>query len=586
MTVASFVSASLDKHFENLPGPAYRWQRVGGDFVLVGYNRAAAEVSVSRITRLLGCVTDQVTGRGAAEARAALAKCLDDNAVVSFETDFVYPSTDVERRLVLTIIPLSDDTAIVHTDDVTERRRTDLRLRESLQRYELAVHGTDDGIWDWNVVTNEVYYSPRWLAMLGYAEGDLPPEVDSYIDLLHPDDREPLWQAVENHLLRRTPVDIDVRLRHKAGHYLWVNSRGQAAWDESGQPQRMAGSIRDISVRTEAEQQLKRSEARYRALVEANPDVVFRIDRHGRYQDLNIPSGVAFPFSHEEFVGRRAGDLMGPEFAAVQQHHVDEALAKNELQIWEYHTEVAGKPRYLEARFVPAADGEVVVIVRDVTEHVELQREVIDVEQRERSRIGRDIHDGLGQTLTAVSLALKQLSQQLERDASPHRQSLERISESVSGCIGDAGRLARALTPILADSHGLREALAQLAEEVNGTTGVRCTLHVAECRGVHHREVESQLYRIAQESVSNALRHAEPSSIEIKYACDGNHLSLEVDDDGCGIPPAEQRTAGLGLRSMRYRAALVGARFEVARRDNGGTRVTCLCPRRDEEPFV
>jgi PAS domain S-box-containing protein len=196
-----------------------------------------------------------------------------------------------------------------------------------------------------------------------------------------------------------------VRLRHKSGRYIWANSHGQAAWDESGKPVRMAGSIRDITARKLAEQRLKESEERYRALAEANPDVVFRIDRRGRYQDLSVSDESSFPFSYEEFVGRDASELMGPELASVQQHYVEEALATRKLQIWEHQLEVAGKLRHLESRFVRSTDDEVVVIVRDVTERVELQREVIDVEERERSRIGRDIHDGLGQSLTAISLA-------------------------------------------------------------------------------------------------------------------------------------------------------------------------------------
>jgi PAS domain S-box-containing protein len=578
------VADPLRVHFEHLPGPAYLWQRSGDDFVLVGYNNAAAEVSVSRITKLLGCLTDEVTGRGAAEARTALAKCLDERAVVSFETDFVYPSTSVRRRLILTIIPVSADTAIVHTEDVTERRLTDARLRESLQRYELAVRGTDDGIWDWNFATNEVHYSPRWLEILGYGEGELSRHVDAYVNLLHPDDRDRLWKAVEAHLADRTPIDLDVRLRHKHGRYLWANSRGQAAWDESGKPVRMAGSIRDITARKVAEQRLKQSEARYRALVEANPDAVFRIDRRGRYRDLSVSNEASFAFSYEQFVGRTATELMGPEFAATQQHHVEEALAKRRLQIWEHQLELGGKRRHLESRFVRSTDDEVVVIVRDVTERMELQREVIDVEERERDRIGRDIHDGLGQSLTAISLALKRLSVELEREKSPHRLAVQRVSESVRSCIGDAGRIARALTPVMAKNHGLREPLTQLAEDVNAA-GVRCSLLASIDHCAHDRELETHLYRIAQESVNNALRHATPSSIEIEYACDGTHSRLEVSDDGCGIPPAEERTAGLGLRSIRYRASLIGATLDVARRPEGGTRVTCVCPCRNERPL-
>ena len=522
MVAASPVADPLRAHFENLPGPAYLWQRSGDDYVLAGYNDAATKVPETQIATMLGRRIEQVTGAVAAEARTALDRCLAEECVVRVETSFDFPSTGgAKRQLVVTVIPLSKNTAIAHIDDVTERRLIEARLRDSLQRYELAARGTDDGLWDWNFVTNEVYWSPRWKSILGYAEDELTAHTAGYVEMLHPEDRERLRQHVDSHLSRQTPVDIDVRLRHKDGHYIRVNSRGQAAWNERGEPILMAGSIRDITARRHAEQRLIESEARYRALAEANPDVVFRIDRRGVFLDLVVPPGADFPFSREEFVGKTAAELMRPEFAAAHQHYVEEALAKKQLQIWEHQLEKpGGNVLHLESRFVHSTADEVMVIVRDVTERVELQREVIDVEARERSRIGNDIHDGLGQSLTAISLGLKQLEQQLGRDGLEHRAAVERIFESVRACIGETGRIPQTLTPVVAEKSAPRSARAA-RERRQRRDRVRCSLRVGARECTHNRELETQLFRIAQESVSNALRHADPSAIRIEYVCDG-----------------------------------------------------------------
>ena len=579
MAAASPVADPLRAHFETLPGPAYLWRRTGDDdYVLAGYNEAATEVPQSRIATMLGRRIDQVAGAQAADARAALDQCFDEERVVRVETVLVYPSTGTRRQAVITVIPVSKDTAIAHIDDVTERRQIETRLRDSLQRYELAVRGTDDGLWDWNFVTNELYWSPRWKSTLGYADDELTAQIERYRAMVHPDDLPRLLEHIDNHLAHRTPVDIDVRLRHKDGHYIWVNSRGQAAWNERGEPVFMAGSIRDITARRDAEQRLIESEARYRALAEANPDIVFRIDRRGTFLDLIVPDGSDFPFCYEQIVGKTVTEIMGPEFAATLRHYVDEALARGELQIWEHQVEKAsGRVAHHEMRFVRSTDDEVVLIMRDVTERAELQREVIDIEARERSRIGHEIHDGLGQSLTAISLALKHLGQLLGADRPRYRAAVDRISESVSACIGDASRIARSLTPVIAENYGLIEALGRLVQQVNETTGVRCVLTAAAEFCTHGTELETQLYRIAQESVNNALRHANASEVRIEYVCDGTQSRLEVLDDGRGIPSLEQRAEGLGLRGMRYRAALLGATLEVAQRPEGGTRVTCVC---------
>ncbi len=168
MAAASPVADPLRAHFENLPGPAYLWQRSGDDYVLAGYNEAATKVPQTMIATMLGRRIDQVTGAVAAEARTALDRCLAEERVVRVETAFDFPSTGcAKRQLVVTVIPVSKDTAIAHIDDVTERRLMEARLRDTLQRHELAARGTDDGLWDWNIVTNEVYSSTARLRQLG-----------------------------------------------------------------------------------------------------------------------------------------------------------------------------------------------------------------------------------------------------------------------------------------------------------------------------------------------------------------------------------------------------------------------------------
>jgi len=129
-------------------------------------------------------------------------------------------------------------------------------LRESEDRYAVSVAGTQDGLWDWNILTGEDYLSPRWKEILGYEDYEIDNVLESFTDALHPDDRVRAMAAVTAHLEDRAPYDLECRLRRKEGDYVWVRARGQAKWDEDGTPVRMAGSISDLTEHKKAEEAL------------------------------------------------------------------------------------------------------------------------------------------------------------------------------------------------------------------------------------------------------------------------------------------------------------------------------------------
>ena len=135
-------------------------------------------------------------------------------------------------------------------------KHNEAELQSSRESHSLSVQGSQDGLWDWNILTNEVYYAPRFKAILGYAEDELEHQFSAFESRLHPEDHDRVLDAIQAHLNRRIPYDIEYRLQNKQGNYRWIHARGQALWDERGQPTRMAGSIRDITDYKQAEAQI------------------------------------------------------------------------------------------------------------------------------------------------------------------------------------------------------------------------------------------------------------------------------------------------------------------------------------------
>ncbi len=141
------------------------------------------------------------------------------------------------------------------TLDRTVEERTN-ELRASEQRYALSVRGSSDGLWDWNVISGEVYYAPRFKELLGYQVDEFEDVFESFESSLHPEDHDWVLAAVDQHLKRKAPYDVEYRLRTKSGDYRWFRARGQAIWDDSGVATRMAGSITDVTDRKQAEMAL------------------------------------------------------------------------------------------------------------------------------------------------------------------------------------------------------------------------------------------------------------------------------------------------------------------------------------------
>lgn len=153
--------------------------------------------------------------------------------------------------------------------EMIERRKdAEFDLRESEERYARAVAGANDGIWDWNIETGEAYFSPRWEEIVGRERGEIEPVMQSFKDLIYPDDGDQVAAAVRDHLENRVPYDIEFRLRRKGGDYVWVRSRAQAVWDSDGEPLRMAGSITDITERKHVETEISKLNERLEQRVE------------------------------------------------------------------------------------------------------------------------------------------------------------------------------------------------------------------------------------------------------------------------------------------------------------------------------
>ena len=219
-------------------------------------------------------------------------------------------------------------------------------------------------------------------------------------------------------------------------------------------------------------------------------------------------------------------------------------------------------------------------------EAANLQRQLLDSTDMEQRRIGHDLHDGLGQHLTGIAFMSKLIEQRLAAKQHPEAEAAHKISGHVNKAIGWTKDLARGLAPIdLEREEGLALALRQLTESSGEMYQTNCRFEVIGEAPVQDTTAAIHLYRIAQEALNNAIRHAKPSQVVVRLTREADGAAVSVEDDGKGFdhPAPRHETdraemGGMGLRIMGYRAKMIGGNLEVRRRPGGGTIVTCTCP--------
>lgn len=212
----------------------------------------------------------------------------------------------------------------------------------------------------------------------------------------------------------------------------------------------------------------------------------------------------------------------------------------------------------------------------DLAQRERLEKEVLEISEREQRRIGQDLHDDLCQQLTGISLLSRSLQQQL---TGPVSESASKVTHLINECIEQTRRVTRGLHPVPDEPTGLQLALTALAASVSGTAHTPCVCQCPQPVPIPDQIAATNLYRIAQEAVQNALRHSGAGRIEIGLGMDETAITLSVRDDGRGIDQPT-RNGGLGLDIMRYRANSMGASLDIAPAPGGGTAVTCMLPRK------
>lgn len=499
-----------------------------------------------------------------------LSDVLEDTSWSSTGDDFLVPETGRRGRFEASCSPLraengAVDGGIVVLRDVTAADQTRDLLLESERRFRAMADSAPVLLWMAREDALCTFFNERWLTFTGrtleeergvrWAEG------------VHFEDFQRCMDTYFEAFKLRRPFEMEYRLRRSDGQYRWLLDRGSPRFSPDGAFLGFIGSCVDIHDRRLAEVALARSEARLRSILDTASEGILSLDADGRIAEANVAAQRLFDRSAEAMVRCSLDDLVEQPLAASASR--EEPLRRGEAigrrrDGTTFPMEVAvGAPT--------AGTGALTVVVRDISYRVSLERRILQSREALQNRIGTDLHDGLGQLLTGVALLAKGLE---SRVPSAEASTVSRLVELINEAIRQVRALARGLSPLHLDSRNLTGVLEALAAHTRDVWQIGCILTNDWIQDFADANTKTQLYMIATEAIANAVRHGKATSVELDVSGAGHYQILSVRDNGCGI--RDERSDGLGMQSMRYRARTIGGFLEVLPRPEGGTCVRCF----------
>jgi PAS domain S-box-containing protein len=327
-------------------------------------------------------------------------------------------------------------------------------------------------------------------------------------------------------------------------------------------------------------QQIERQAETFRAVVDTTRESIILIDVKGIIQFVNPSAESLFRYAMGELIGKDVTLLMPSTHRAAHSHYIDQYLSSGVGKIIGTGRQLLGVrkdgshfPMHLSIADINLPQTRLFTgVIMDLSEQQKLQREIMETPVREQRRIGQELHDGLGQQLTGLGMLAASL---LNKASRPEFKLASQLADGIQEALSQVRSLARGLVPIEIDVDNFNTALQNLAKEIEQQCRVQIQLELDEVSDLNNNNTVMHLYRVAQEAINNAVKHANANLISVTLKINGDQGELRIADNGRGMPSTPEPGDGLGLRIMRHRCGLFDAEFSIRPGPETGTVVCC-----------
>ncbi|HKL16110.1 MAG TPA: PAS domain S-box protein [Balneolaceae bacterium] len=431
----------------------------------------------------------------------------------------------------------------------------------------------------WNTANEEIF---------GYSKKEI---INRPVNVLFDDKSDlPLKE-----LLRKCSLSQPVFGRwhgvHKQGSSVWLEVRAKLVKDRKGNPQHCVITLVNIDKLKNTETRLNHSQALAEAIFSTSTDAIITANSNGEILSANKAVSKMFGYNHDEILGKNLKILMPYRHKLNHDEYIDNYLSTGENKIIDKGRETQGVKKNRTIFPIELTVSEIVCngdrifagIIRDLSRRRELEHQLIEIGNEERRRIGRDLHDGLGQMLTGIRMLTESLSRKLHANAVPGADEVKEIAEMISEADEIARSIARDMVQVEIEKKGFQSAVDELCRKIQRMTGVNCVLEIGNDLEIENHSKALHLFRIVQEAINNAVKHGNANNIDIRLSENTHHLLVEVQDDGVGFSSQANDHEGKGIQIMKHRARMMGGNLELIRTNQNRTMIRCLIPHRFDQ---
>lgn len=509
---------------------------------------------------------------------------------------------EYQNTLCTTEVPIPIVRWIAH--DITERKEAERNLRKSESLLAQAEELANMGSWELEIDTQALNWSAHYYRMLGLEPENGPVAYGRGIQMIHPDDQERALRDADQIRIHGLPFENVLRFIRSDGSVRVFHSRAIAVTDETGRVVRIRGMSQDVTDKENEEANLRKSEALLSQAEEMTNlgswDFDIKAQTATLSKHLLQMYGMA---SQAEWTPDRYRASLHPQDREQAVQIVNRGIAA--CKPFEYVSRFIAPGGRVRVHFVrglpvPGADGKAmhsIGVVQDITDKVQaeedlrrLSQELMRARDHERRKMARDLHESVGQTLAALKMSLGRVREELDNDESRSGEFLR----SATGLADDAIRQLRTISylmhPPMLDELGLGPAIRWYARGFGERSGIKLKLEIPNDLARQTQEVETTIFRIVQEALTNVHRYSGTQTAEVRLAHENGHIKVEVRDDGCGIPfnGFSRRSRGLmgvGIQGMKERVKELKGAFEIDSVAGKGTTVRAILPSAPANPW-
>ncbi|UII20456.1 PAS domain-containing protein [Fulvivirga ligni] len=475
--------------------------------------------------------------------------------------------------------------------NITHQKRMLADLTETKNRLQMAIEGAREGMWDWDVASNEVIFNDHQASMLGFKTDVRKANFTEFTQRIHPEDRDKTFYSLMQHLNNESEFyEAEYRVKTNNGRWKWMMVHGKVMErDEKGKALRVIGTHVDIHDRKKVELALKRNQRRLSTLMSNLPGMVYRCKNDQDWTMLFVSEGAKNLTGYEpsDFINKKTSfsDITLDKYREKLWADVQVALNNHASFTVEYEiTTKSGEKKWVWEQGREVEDGVLEGFISDISERKNSREKIIatiiETEDRERQRIAKELHDSLGQKLTTVSLNFNSLKKDIELN----NTSVKKLNTGLNylkEAIKDSREIAHNLMPQSIQDFGYVLSVQSLLADIGVVTDTKFEFYDNLDGARLPKNIELHLYRVTQEAVNNVLKYAKAKHVNIQLMLYEDEVVLTIEDDGVGFDyqkKMEDENQSFGLRSMTNRINSIFGSIEIDSSKGNGTVVIVEVP--------